>query len=73
VTQAPYDVLTSRQALLEAAKLNGRTLACIESADLADDKGDAMVAGDLRADARLYTQAALSLATYALAVDRWSP
>jgi hypothetical protein len=70
---APYDVLTSRQALLEAAKLNDRALACIEAADDMADQSEAKIADDIRADAGRFAQVAQSLATYALAVDRWSP
>jgi hypothetical protein len=55
---APYEVLKSRDALLEAAKLNQTALDLLDT-DL-EEAGKA-------------AQVALSLSTYALAVDRWSP
>jgi hypothetical protein len=55
---APWDILKSRDALLEAAKLNRQ---CIEQMN---EFGEAHPQS---------VQLAQSLATYALAVDRWSP
>jgi hypothetical protein len=57
--QAPYEVLSSRDALLEAAKLNRDML------ELMGEGGSAVISA--------LAQASLSLATYALALDRWSP
>jgi hypothetical protein len=62
-TAAPYEVLTSRQALLEAAKLNRRALTAVNGNGIPGDPALAVQ----------YAQIAQSLATYALAVDRWSP
>lgn len=56
---APYDVLSSRAALLEAAKLNLDAL-------------EALASGTVEQAAGL-AQVAQSLSTYALATDRWSP
>jgi hypothetical protein len=59
VNEAPYAILTSRQALLEAAKLNRKAV------DLEAEGSQCMAAW--------IASVAQSLATYALAVDRWSP
>jgi hypothetical protein len=62
---APYDVLTSRQALLEAAKLNIDALAIVavvQDGDVSEDSLDVAVQ---------YAQVAQSLSTYADALTRW--
>jgi hypothetical protein len=61
---APYEVLKSRDALLEAAKLNRVAL---------DLVGMDIESRSLVAHAAALSQVAQGLATYALAVDRWSP
>jgi hypothetical protein len=66
---APYEVLKSRDALVEAAKLNQRILILLDDAgsdSTMDPKRNSQKAAE-------YAQVALSLSTYALAVDRWSP
>ena len=67
-TEAPYDVLTSRQALLEAAKLNREALNLL-NLDIESNSEYRVVS----ATAASFAQVAQGLATYALAVDRWSP
>jgi hypothetical protein len=68
-TEAPYDVLTSRQALLEAAKLNQRILYLLEDAG-SDATSDPVRNSQKAAE---FAQIAQGLAAYAQAVDRWSP
>jgi hypothetical protein len=69
---APYDVFTGREALVKAAQLNGRAIACIEAADDMDDKAEHEIADDLRAGAGLYAHVAQSLSSYADALTRWT-
>jgi hypothetical protein len=67
-TQAPYDLLKSRDALIEAAKLNFEALVVTKM-----DVESNVEYQRLVAHAANLAQVAQSLATYALAVDRWSP
>jgi hypothetical protein len=69
-TEAPYDVLTSRQALLIAAKLNLQAEAILGNAATADSDTESY---ELVARAAMVAQVSRSHSTYAQAVDRWSP
>jgi hypothetical protein len=69
---APYDVLTARVALVEAAKLNRRAVIAMEAAcDRGEPEGSYYDHG-LLVQAATLAQIARSLSTYALALSRWN-